>query len=75
MTIILGETAHSELELDPVDGAPYNPDSNPDLNTEFMTAGFRYGHTLLPEEVAYTNNLFNEEDLKLFRNVSIAYAH
>ena len=70
MTIILGETAHAQLGLDPVFGSDYDPDSNPDLTTEFMTAGFRYGHTLLPEEIVYTNTSFTEFHSKLLRSVS-----
>ena len=70
MTIILGETAHAQLGLDPVFGSDYDPDSNPDLTTEFMTAGFRYGHTLLPDEIVYTTQTFNPFERILMRDVS-----
>ena len=69
MRLILGPTAHAQLELGPFEGE-YDPNLNPDLDTEFSTAAFRYGHTLLPDEIVYTTQTFNPFERILMRDVS-----
>jgi hypothetical protein len=63
--------------LRPYDG--YKPDVNPGIATEFSTAAYRIGHTLINDDVALMDNDGNETDEPLalaeaFFNPSVLHA-
>ena len=66
LPIVLGPELHSRFGLSVHGPSQYKKSVQPDISTEFATAAFRFGHSLISKDVVFMGN-----DLKISKRVEL----